>query len=61
VALDLLLRELSAGEENGVVHITHAQLAGLLHLSRETVSRMLGQMASGGQVQLSRGAIRLKG
>lgn len=60
VALDLLLRELSAGEENGVIHITHAQLAGLLHLSRETVSRMLGQMASDGVVELSRGAIRLR-
>lgn len=61
VALELLLRELSQSEDNGVVHITHAQLAGLLHLSRETVSRMLGQMASQGQVRLSRGAIRLTG
>ena len=59
VALDLLLRELSAAQDNGVVHITHAQLAGLLHLSRETVSRMLGQMASDGTVELARGAIRL--
>jgi CRP-like cAMP-binding protein len=58
VALELLLRELSASRDNGVVHITHAQLAGLLHLSRETVSRMLGQMSSDGQVTLSRGAIR---
>jgi len=61
VALELLLRELSQNEDNGVVHITHAQLAGLLHLSRETVSRMLGQMASHGQVRLSRGTIRLTG
>lgn len=64
VALDLLLRELAKeNRQNGrgaTVRITHAQLAGLLHLSRETVSRMLGQMASQGQVELSRGVIRLR-
>ena len=63
VALELLLRELSEESmENGrqgAVRITHAQLAGLLHLSRETVSRMLGQMAAQGLVELSRGTIRV--
>jgi CRP-like cAMP-binding protein len=58
VALELLLRELS--EQDGpVVKITHAQLAGLLHLSRETVSRLLGQMAASGSIELSRGAVKL--
>jgi CRP/FNR family transcriptional regulator, cyclic AMP receptor protein len=58
VALVLLLRELS--EQDGpVVKITHAQLAGLLHLSRETVSRLLGQMAASGSIELSRGAVKL--
>jgi CRP/FNR family cyclic AMP-dependent transcriptional regulator len=64
VALRLLLEEMaSAG--NGLqgraasIRITHAQLAGMLHLSRETVSRMLGQMASKGSVELARGMIRL--
>jgi CRP-like cAMP-binding protein len=64
VALDILLQELSMeAKENGrqgAVRITHAQLAGLLHLSRETVSRMLGQMAAQGLVELSRGAIRVR-
>src|SRR6266511_1832702 len=46
VALRLLLEELSEQNGNGrasPIRITHAQLAGMLHLSRETVSRMLGQ------------------
>jgi CRP/FNR family transcriptional regulator, cyclic AMP receptor protein len=60
VALDLLLRELAGAQEDGHVRITHAQLAGLLHLSRETVSRMLGQMAAEGRVSLSRGVIRVR-
>lgn len=64
VALELILQELSSyANENGKqgpVRITHAQLAGLLHLSRETVSRMLGQMASQGLVELSRGTIRIR-
>lgn len=61
VALDLLLRELSTADDSGAVRITHAQLAGLLHLSRETVSRLLGQMAARGAVELSRGQVRLRG
>jgi CRP-like cAMP-binding protein len=60
VALGLLLRELAESQDDGHVRITHAQLAGLLHLSRETVSRMLGQMASDGLVELSRGLIRIR-
>lgn len=64
VALDLLLRELAMdgrGRDGSVpVRITHAQLAGMLHLSRETVSRMLGQMAEIGTVKLSRGVIRVR-
>jgi CRP-like cAMP-binding protein len=63
VALKTLLDDLSAGPgpRNGrsvPVRITHAQLAGVLHLSRETVSRMLGQMAAQGSVELGRGVIR---
>jgi CRP-like cAMP-binding protein len=65
VALPLLLDELaaSAGEPDGrpgpaPVRITHAQLAGVLHLSRETVSRMLGHMAAQGSIELGRGVIR---
>lgn len=64
VALELLLKELSEESResgrHGAVRITHAQLAGLLHLSRETVSRMLGQMASNGLVELSRGSIKVR-
>lgn len=65
VALGLLLGELSAdaaqnGDGEGAVRITHAQLAGLLHLSRETVSRMLGHMAAQGDVELSRGVIKVR-
>lgn len=65
VGLKLLLRELSNDQQrsNGrsaPIHITHAQLAGVLHLSRETVSRMLGQMADEGSVELGRGVIHVK-
>ena len=64
LALELLLNELAdEARESGrpaAVRITHAQLAGLLHLSRETVSRMLGQMAADGLVELSRGSIKLR-
>jgi len=65
VGLRQLLVELSA-TNNGVpgrlrpLHITHAQLAGVLHLSRETVSRMLSQMANEGLVELGRGMIRVR-
>jgi CRP/FNR family transcriptional regulator, cyclic AMP receptor protein len=63
VALRLLLSELaSPARQNGEpvpVRITHAQLAGVLHVSRETVSRMLGQLVTGGEVELGRGLIRV--
>jgi CRP/FNR family transcriptional regulator len=68
VGLRLLLEELAAfetgdreREANGAVpvRITHAQLAGVLHVSRETVSRMLSQLASSGAVEVGRGVIRV--
>lgn len=63
VALKMLLDELATspvpnGGRQMPVRITHAQLAGVLHLSRETVSRMLGQMAAQGVIELGRGVIR---
>ena len=62
VGLRMLLEELAGGNGNGApipVRITHAQLAGVLHVSRETVSRMLGQLASAGTVEVGRGIIRI--
>jgi CRP-like cAMP-binding protein len=64
VGLRLLLQELASqqGNTNGrppALRITHAQLAGVLHLSRETVSRMLQQLAGEGAVELGRGVIRV--
>jgi len=63
VALRMLLEELaSPARQNGdpvSVRITHAQLAGVLHVSRETVSRMLGQLVGEGLVELGRGIIRV--
>lgn len=62
VGLRMLLEELAGANGNGgpvPVRITHAQLAGVLHISRETVSRMLGQLASEGTVQVGRGVIRI--
>jgi CRP/FNR family transcriptional regulator len=62
VGLRMLLDELAEGSDNGgpvPVRITHAQLAGVLHISRETVSRMLGQLASQGAVEVGRGVIRI--
>jgi CRP-like cAMP-binding protein len=63
VALRMLLAQLaSPPRQNGEpasVRITHAQLAGVLHVSRETVSRMLGQLVSKGAVELGRGVIRV--
>jgi len=64
VGLRQLLVELSAHSNGGgklrPLRITHAQLAGVLHLSRETVSRMLAQMATEGVVELGRGVIRVR-
>jgi CRP-like cAMP-binding protein len=65
VALRTLLSELAAASPNGAsngsvpVRITHAQLAGVLHVSRETVSRMLGQLADEGALEVGRGVIRV--
>ena len=63
VGLRMLLEELAGGNGNGggpiPVRITHAQLAGVLHVSRETVSRMLGQLAGAGTVEVGRGIIRV--
>ena len=63
VALRMLLEELaSPARQNGdpvSVRITHAQLAGVLHVSRETVSRMLGQLVGEGFVELGRGVIKV--
>ena len=63
VGLRMLLEELAGANGNGrglvPVRITHAQLAGVLHISRETVSRMLGQLASEGAVQVGRGVVRI--
>jgi CRP/FNR family cyclic AMP-dependent transcriptional regulator len=64
VGLRLLLQELgSQQKQNGqaaALRVTHAQLAGVLHLSRETVSRMLRQLADEGTVELGRGVIRVR-
>jgi CRP-like cAMP-binding protein len=65
VGLRLLLQELGTqqGGSNGrppALRITHAQLAGVLHLSRETVSRMLRQLSDEGLVELGRGVIRVR-
>jgi CRP/FNR family cyclic AMP-dependent transcriptional regulator len=64
VGLRHLLLELAGVDDStngrsGTLRITHAQLAGVLHLSRETVSRMLANMASEGSVDLGRGVIRV--
>jgi CRP/FNR family transcriptional regulator, cyclic AMP receptor protein len=65
VGLKLLLEELASpmgGREGKTVpvRITHAQLAGVLHVSRETVSRMLRDLVSEGLVDLGRGVIRVR-
>jgi CRP/FNR family transcriptional regulator len=61
VGLRLLLQELAGTMDGGTVpvRITHAQLAGVLHVSRETVSRMLRQLSDEGTVELGRGMIRV--
>jgi CRP-like cAMP-binding protein len=66
VAVRMLLAELAsarprAGDRPASLRITHAQLAGVLHLSRETVSRTLNQLEQQGQVELGRGVIRVAG
>lgn len=66
VAVRMLLVELASARPNtdgrpASLRITHAQLAGVLHLSRETVSRTLNQLAEQGHVELGRGVIRVAG
>ncbi len=65
VGLRLLLKDLA--QDSGAapgrpvrLRLTHAQLAGVLHLSRETVSRMLGKLADQGKIELGRGVVRVK-
>lgn len=61
VALRRLLQDLGRRRQEdrgGPVRITRAQLAGVLHVSRETVSRVLNRLASQGVVELGRGRIR---
>jgi CRP/FNR family cyclic AMP-dependent transcriptional regulator len=65
VSVRMLLRELAQASQRAdrrlaSLRITHAQLAGVLHLSRETVSRILGQMEAEGTVELGRGVLRLR-
>lgn len=65
IALEHVLKELARsssrpGARLVPVRVTHAQLAGILHLSRETVSRMLARMATHGTVELGRGMIRVR-
>jgi CRP-like cAMP-binding protein len=65
VSLRALLSELASARDRvdggaATLRITHAQLAGVLHLSRETVSRMLGHLAEEGAVQVGRGVIRFR-
>lgn len=64
VALRQLLSELAAGRGGGnglvPIRITHTQLAGVLHVSRETVSRLLGHLADAGEVELGRGVVRVR-
>jgi CRP-like cAMP-binding protein len=65
VGLRLLLSELATVRDRTDGHpvpvrITHAQLAGVLHISRETVSRMLRQLEAEGVVDLGRGVIRVR-
>ncbi|MGH2725270.1 MAG: Crp/Fnr family transcriptional regulator [Actinomycetota bacterium] len=58
VALRQLLEELAGDRdpEDGLarIRITHTQLAGVLHVSRETVSRLLARLAEEGAVELGR-------
>jgi CRP-like cAMP-binding protein len=66
VGLRLLLGEMATARDRTdgrrvSVRITHAQLAGVLHISRETVSRMLRQLEEEGTVELGRGVIRVRG
>jgi CRP-like cAMP-binding protein len=66
VGLRLLLEDLAAasnGKEGRdhqvVVRVTQSQLGGMLHLSRESVGRMLREMAEEGLIELARGEIRV--
>src|SRR5439155_8034332 len=67
IGLRMLREELAQSARNGKpaagpvpVPVTHAQLAGVLHISRQTVSRVLSQLAEQGSVEVGRGVIRVK-
>ncbi len=63
LAIQMLLEEIASAHRRGSgvirVKITQAQLAGILHLSRETVSRTLSVLAAKGAIELSRGVISI--
>ena len=58
--LDELAEEASPGDGPVRIRITQSQLAGVLHVSRETVSRLLADMVDEGLVEPGRGMIRLR-
>jgi CRP/FNR family transcriptional regulator, cyclic AMP receptor protein len=64
VALRQLLEELAADKDardgRVPVRITHTQLAGVLHVSRETVSRLLSKLSEAGVVEPGRGVLRVR-
>ncbi|MEA5049991.1 MAG: Crp/Fnr family transcriptional regulator [Oscillospiraceae bacterium] len=53
------LIEEAAGAPDGVLHMTHEEVAKLTGSAREVVTRMLNYFAAEGAVELSRGGIRI--
>lgn len=58
--LEELAEEGAPGDGPVRIRITQSQLAGVLHVSRETVSRLLAGLVKEGLVEPGRGSIRLR-
>ena len=57
--LALFLCEEAKNVTDGLLHLTHEQIAKLMGSAREVVTRMLNYFASEGYVELSRGGVRI--
>jgi CRP/FNR family transcriptional regulator len=58
--LERWLKEKTAHTVDGVIHITHHEIASELHSSREVISRLLKKLEHQGTLELGRNKIKMR-